>query len=94
MRLCADLAQVVFDERVMAIVVRISDAEDKWVCANRVAHITVGTRDSSVKPKESNDLLGRWLDHGLPGEGETGIQEVVFTDKPSITCEVKGVLSR
>ncbi len=83
---------MVFDERVMAIVVRISDNEDKWECANRVAHITVGTRDDSVKPKESNDLLGRWLDEGLSGKPK--IQEVVFTEKPTVTCEVKGVLSR
>lgn len=76
----------------MAIVVRISDKEDKWECANRVAHITVGTRDNSVKPKESNDLLGRWLEQGVAGEAN--IQEVVFSEKPTVTCEVRGVLSR
>jgi tRNA ligase len=75
----------------MAIVVRLIDAEGKWECVNSVAHITVGTRDDSVKPKESNDLLARWLDHGVAG-GETA--EVVFEPKPTIKGDVKAVLSR
>lgn len=61
-----------------------------WVCVNRVPHITVGTRDDSVKPKESNELLGRWLGEGL-GEG---MGEVVFDGKPELMGDVRGVLSR
>ena len=75
----------------MAIVVRLIDAEGKWECVNRVAHITVGTRDDSVKPKESNDLLARWLDQGVAG-GE--IAEIVLEPKPTIKGDVKAVLSR
>ncbi|KAL7948694.1 RNA ligase domain-containing protein [Trichoderma barbatum] len=87
------LERVVFDDRIMAIVVRIVDEGNKWECVNRVAHITVGTRDAAVKPKESNDLLAKWLETGAGGEGNV-IQEVVFADKPTVKGLVKGVLSR
>jgi tRNA ligase len=102
------LERVVFDDRIMAIVVRLvpNSPEDeninaghpelparpKWECVNRVAHITVGTRDDSVKPKESNDLLARWLEQGS-GEG-TGIGELLIEGKPLIKGTVKGVLAR
>ncbi|KAL2120936.1 hypothetical protein VTJ04DRAFT_4963 [Mycothermus thermophilus] len=105
------LERVVFDDRIMAIVVRlipVEDADDdaaappaaedgsekkpKWECVNRVAHITIGTRDDSVKPKESNDLLARWLETGS-GEG-TGIGELVIEGKPVLRGVVRGVLSR
>lgn len=76
----------------MAIVVRLDDKSNTWECANRVAHITVGTRDNTVKPKESNDLLAKWLDDGVsPG---SKLREVVFADKVTIGCEVHPVLSR
>lgn len=86
------LLQIVFDPRIMAIVVRLTDSDDKWTCVNRVAHITVGTRDDSVKPRESNDLLAKWLEQGCTSDNE--IQEVVFGDKATIKGQVKGVLSR
>lgn len=76
----------------MAIVVRLVDEEGQWDCVNRIAHITIGTRDDSVKPKESNDLLARWLEVGATGE--TNIGEVVFEEKPLIKGTVQGVLSR
>lgn len=75
----------------MAIVVRLIDEQGKWECANRVAHVTVGTRDDSVKPKESNDLLAKWLHEGV---SESGIGEVVFEDKPTVKGDVRGVLAR
>ncbi|KAK0620006.1 fungal tRNA ligase phosphodiesterase domain-containing protein [Immersiella caudata] len=100
------LERVVYDERVMAIVVRlVPSAEDaninensagpiqpKWECVNRVAHITVGTRDDSVKPKESNNLLARWLEVG--SSPETKINDLVIEGKPLLKGTVKGVLSR
>lgn len=76
----------------MAIVVRLIDDGNNWQCVNRVAHITVGTRDDSVKPKESNSLLLKWLEVG-PTE-ENKIREVVFPEKPTVKGEVKPVLSR
>ncbi|KAK8062524.1 hypothetical protein PG997_014621 [Apiospora hydei] len=87
-----ELERVVFDSRIMAIVVRLVDPEDRWKCVNDVAHITVGTRDDGVKPKESNDLLAKWIKQGS-GE-ETGIGERVFKPKVVLTGVVKGVLSR
>jgi len=86
------LERVVFDDRIMAIVVRLLDEEEKWTCVNKVAHITVGTRDNGVKPKESNDLLARWLEVG--SGGDTGIGERVFEGKPILKGTVRGVLSR
>lgn len=76
----------------MAIVVRLVDDDERWQCVNHVAHITVGTRDDSVKPKESNDLLERWLEVG--SAPETKIGEVVFPEKPTLKGRVAGVLSR
>lgn len=76
----------------MAIVVRIDDISGTWICVNRVAHITIGTRDNSIKPKESNDLLAVWLDEGASDAND--IQEVVFDTKIPITGVVKGILSR
>lgn len=76
----------------MAIVVRLTDESDKWKCVNQVAHITVGTRDDAVKPKESNDLLAKWLDAGCTEENQ--IREVAFEDRPVLRGEVKPVLSR
>ena len=75
----------------MAIVVRLIDEEEKWECVNQVAHITIGTRSDAVKPKESNDLLKKWLEVGAEG-GE--IREIVFEGKPVVTGAVKPVLSR
>ncbi|RCI14351.1 hypothetical protein L249_5950 [Ophiocordyceps polyrhachis-furcata BCC 54312] len=85
------LERIVFDGRVMAMVVRLVDEEGKWPCVNRVAHITVGTLNKSIKPKESNDLLAKWLDEGAQ-EGQ--IQEVVFEQKPIIKGHVRAVQSR
>jgi len=86
------LERIVFDERIMAIVVRLIDDAGRWECVNQTAHITVGTRDDSVKPKESNDLLARWLKEGCTADNQ--IQEVVFDSRPVLRGEVKPVLSR
>ena len=63
------LERVVWDDRIMSIVVRLLD--EGWDTANAIAHITVGTASQDVKPKESNDMLQKWLESGT----ETGIQE-------------------
>lgn len=76
----------------MAIVVRLHDEDGKWQCVNRVAHITVGTRGDEVKPKESNELLAKWLEDGPTVAN--GIGEIVFDDRITIQGEVKPVLSR
>ncbi|KAB5535183.1 RNA ligase-domain-containing protein [Coniochaeta sp. 2T2.1] len=93
------LERVVFDDRIMAIVARLEEVEggkpegvDRWECVNRIPHITIGTRDDSVKPRESNDLLAKWLDDG-PTE-ENKIKELVIEGKPALKGVVRGVLSR
>lgn len=97
------LERVVYDDRIMAFVVRLipipgdatngKDSDNiEWKCVNKVAHITVGTRDASVKPKESNDLLEKWLAVG--SSPETGIQDVVIEGKPLLRGVVKGVLAK
>lgn len=86
------LERVVFDDRIMAIVVRLLDKDGKWACINKVPHITVGTRDISVKPKESNDLLAKWLELG--SGGDTKIGERLIESKPVIKGSVRAVLSR
>lgn len=68
------LERVVWDGRVMCIVARLLD--EGWESANAVSHVTVGTAGQEIKPKESNDLLARWLESG--SGGETGISEATI----------------
>lgn len=84
------LEKVVWDDRIMAIVARIVD--EGWECSNAVAHITIGTRGDDVKPKESNDLLSRWLSGGS-GDA-TGVGEVSLQERPVLDGTVKTVMSR
>ncbi|KAG6003252.1 hypothetical protein E4U21_002235 [Claviceps maximensis] len=85
------LERVVFDDRLMTLVVRLLDDTDTWECVNRVTHITVGTRDKTIKPKESNDLLNRWIEGGANGRD---IIEILLEDRPIVKGVVKGVPSR
>lgn len=74
----------------MAIVARLVD--EGWECVNSVAHVTIGTRDESVKPKESNDLLRRWIEVG--SGDESGIGEIAIEGRVIVEGNVKGTLSR
>lgn len=85
------LERIVFDDRIMALVVRLLDDTITWECVNRVTHITVGTRDNTIKPKESNDLLNRWIEAGADGES---IKEILLEDRPILKGIVRGVPSR
>lgn len=82
------LERLVWDDRVMAFVVRILFPEDNessyknvdfdtdtFPCANLLPHITVGTASADIKPKESNDLMKNWL---MGDHEELGIHEVEF----------------
>ncbi|EPS40724.1 hypothetical protein H072_5363 [Dactylellina haptotyla CBS 200.50] len=53
------LEKVVWNNRVMAIVASLVD-DKGHECGNDFMHITVGTADTTIKPKESNDLLKGW----------------------------------
>lgn len=74
----------------MAIVVRLVD--EGWECTNPVIHVTVGTRGDEVKPKESNDLLKRWIEVGSCDE--SGIGEVAIEGRIVLDGLVKGIQSR
>jgi tRNA ligase len=87
------LERLVWDKRVMAFVVRLAGSQgETWPCANRTAHITVGTSSPAVKPKESNDLLEKWLSEG--SGGANGIMEVAVKGSVELEGVVKGVLGR
>lgn len=82
------LERVVWDDRIVCIVVRLLD--EGWETANDVAHITAGTVSKDVKPKESNDLLGRWLEVGA--DAEMGIGECEITGFMEVWGNVVAVM--
>ncbi|KAI9801007.1 MAG: hypothetical protein M1825_003541 [Sarcosagium campestre] len=83
-----ELERIVWDQRVMCIVVRLLDAEDKGLpYANHVAHITVGTATQAIKPKESNDLISAWLERG--SGVESGIGELAIVGGPALVGSVR-----
>ncbi|KAF2089072.1 tRNA ligase [Saccharata proteae CBS 121410] len=89
------LERVVWDNRVMCIVVRLlndANAEHAFETTNKMAHITVGTASQDIKPKESNDLLTKWLQVG--SGPETGIKEAMFKGAVVIEGQVKGIQQR
>lgn len=96
------LERLVWDDRLMCFVVRLQGAtqvekgegsgkEDlQWESVNAVAHVTVGTANASIKPKESNDLLQRWLSEGAG----KGIRELAVKGHVVLDGSVRGVWSR
>lgn len=88
------LERLVWNHRVMAFVVRLSPFEgssENFQTTNATAHITVGTASPDIKPKESNDLLSMWLQHG---SGANGIYEMAVQGNVELEGTVKGVHSR
>jgi len=94
------LERVVWDNRVMCFVVRLNgsttlDAQGEelvFESVNPVAHVTVGTASQDIKPKESNDLLQKWLNGG--SGGDTGVQELSIKGNMALEGSVRGVLGR
>ncbi|KAL8743771.1 MAG: hypothetical protein Q9184_008076, partial [Pyrenodesmia sp. 2 TL-2023] len=84
------LERVVWDGRVMCIVARLLD--EGWKTTNVVAHVTVGTAAQDIKPKESNDLLERWLEVG--SGGDTGIGEALLEGNVVLQGTVKAVMQQ
>ena len=82
------LERVVWDERVMCVVARLLD--EGWESMNAVAHVTVGTAEQGIKPKESNELLRRWLEGG--SGGETGVGEVEVGGHVEVHGMVRAVM--
>jgi tRNA ligase len=91
------LERIVWDYRIMCFVVRLLPAEggnntQAFETVNPIAHITIGTSSPAVKPKESNDLLKRWLEVG--SGGDTGIFEEKVKGSVILEGSVRGVLQR
>ncbi|KAI4143318.1 MAG: hypothetical protein LQ341_002952 [Variospora aurantia] len=84
------LERLVWDGRVMCIVARLLD--EGWKSSNVVAHVTIGTAAQNIKPKESNDLLERWLEVG--SGGETGIGEALLEGNVVLPGTVKAVMQQ
>jgi len=106
-KLAVLLERLVWDDRVMCFVARLlpvpaaaaaaaaeGPAPDDalFACSNRVPHVTVGTASRDIKPKESNDLLARWLEVG--SGGDTGIREETVRGNVILEGSVTGVLGR
>ena len=88
------LERLVWNDRVMAFVVRLIPAEgspEQWRTVNETAHITVGTASSQIKPVESNNLLSKWLQEGA---SENGIMELSVKGNVELEGTVRGVLQR
>lgn len=89
------LERLVWDTRIMCFVVRLAPGDGEacaWRTVNDMAHVTVGTADASVKPKESNDLLKRWLEGG--SGGASGITEMQVKGHVELDGAVRGVLQK
>ena len=82
------LERIVWDDRVMCIVVRLLD--EGWETANPIAHITIGTAYQDIKPKESNDLLQRWMENG----SQTGIADLGVAGHVEVPGSVKAVMQQ
>ena len=80
------LERVLWDDRVMCIVVRLLD--EGWETANSIAHITIGTAHQDIKPKESNDLLQRWMESG----SQTGIADFEVAGHVEVPGSVRAVM--
>ena len=66
--------------------------EEGFKTVNPVAHITIGTADQSIKPKESNELLKKWLQQGVSPANR--IQEIGVPGNIVLKGMVKGVLQK
>jgi tRNA ligase len=87
------LERIVWDKRIMTFVVRLAGKDGQvWRSVNTTAHVTVGTSSPAVKPKESNDLLERWLAEG--SGGASGIMEVQVKGSVELEGVVRGVSGR
>ncbi|KAL8672160.1 MAG: hypothetical protein Q9168_003359 [Polycauliona sp. 1 TL-2023] len=84
------LERIVWDGRVMCVVARLVD--EGWKSVNLVAHVTIGTAAQNIKPKESNDLLEKWLEVG--SGGDTGIGELLVEGNVVLKGSVKAVMQQ
>ncbi|KAF2842317.1 tRNA ligase [Patellaria atrata CBS 101060] len=95
------LERLVWDGRVMCFVVRLLNGQQSgaengqapvFETVNPIAHVTVGTANETIKPKESNDLLQKWLQVG--SSEETGIKEVTVKGHVVLDGVVRGIMRK
>ena len=84
-----ELERVIWDSRIMCIMVRLLD---DWETANAYAHITIGTASKNIKPKESSDLLQRYFEK--PSNGETEIREMEIAKGTQLEGSVRAVMQQ
>lgn len=84
-----ELERIIWDSRIMCIVVRLLD---DWETANTYAHITIGTASKDIKPKESSDLLQRYFEK--PPNGETEIREMEIAKGTQLEGSVRAVMQQ
>ncbi|KAL8650114.1 MAG: hypothetical protein Q9226_005284 [Calogaya cf. arnoldii] len=84
------LERIVWDGRLMCVVARLLD--EGWKSINVVAHVTIGTAAQNIKPKESNDLLEKWLEVG--SGGDTGIGELLIEGSVVLKGDVKAMMQQ
>lgn len=89
------LERLVWDNRVMAFLVRLGPVEgsnEHFSSTNKLPHITVGTASPDIKPKESNDLLAKWMQEG--STPQNGIRDMLVAGNVELVGSVKCILSR
>jgi len=86
------LGCIVWNGRTMAISVSLPDTDDQskgaFKSINHAAHITIGTAEASIKPKESNDMLASWA------RGDGSVKSIKIRGSVVLNGTVRGVLSR
>ena len=84
------LERLVWDDRVMAFIVRLNPVEgsEQWTTTNKIAHLTVGTAAPNIKPFEANSMLTKWLD------GDSNASEMVIKGNVVLEGTVRGVLQK
>lgn len=91
------LERLVWNSRVMAFVVTLVPFEgshENFQSVNAIAHITIGTASSDIKPKEANDLLASWNWSRSQGINAAGTYEMAVPGNIELEGTVKAVLSR
>lgn len=83
------LERVIWDDRVMGILVRILPSSNGtiWATANEYPHITIGTAGDGIKPVETNVLIKRWVeadgqDNSIMSKEIPGVKELDGSVRP------------
>ena len=83
------LERVVWDDRVLAILARLPEADQNgFKTTNVMAHVTIGTAGEHIKPRESNDLLEGWE------RGTRTAKDLRINGSVVLEGIVRGVVSR